>query len=233
MTETGPRPQADGPADGARRSRDKEQARLDILDAATAEFAENGLSGARVDAIAARTGMAVRMIYYYFGNKEGLYRAALERAYGDMRRAERDLALDSLAPDEAIQRLVEFVFDYQEAHQEFTRLVSIENIHRAEHIAQLDSISALNATVIDTLRSLLERGQREGVFRQDADPKSLHMLMTAFPFFRVSNRHTLRTLFGDDPLSPAERPGQRRMIVDAVLGYLRPPREGAGRPGPR
>jgi AcrR family transcriptional regulator len=220
------RPRTDGASDGARRSRDKEQARLDILNAATVEFAESGLSGARVDAIAARTGMAVRMIYYYFGSKEGLYRAALERAYGDMRRAEHDLGLDSLAPAEAIQRLVEFVFDYQEAHPEFTRLVSIENIHRAEHIAQLDTISALNATVIDTLRVILERGQRDGVFREDANPKSLHMLMTAFPFFRVSNRHTLKTLFGDDPLAAAERPGQRRMIVDAVLGYLRPPASG-------
>jgi AcrR family transcriptional regulator len=207
----------------ARRPRDREQAQLDILDAATVEFAEHGLSGARVDAIAVRTGMAVRMIYYYFGNKEGLYRAVLERAYGAMRRAERELGLDALSPAEAVRRLVEFVFDYQEAHPEFTRLVSIENIHGAQHIAQLETIATLNATVIDTLRTVLERGQKEGLFREDADPKRLHMLMTAFPFFRVANRHTLRALFGADPLDPADRAQQREMIVDAVLGYLQPP----------
>ncbi|MBV9511946.1 MAG: TetR family transcriptional regulator [Caulobacteraceae bacterium] len=204
-----------------RRSRDPEQTRRDILDAATIEFAENGLSGARVDAIAARTRTTVRMIYYYFGSKDGLYLAVLEESYGDMRREEQRLGVERMPPIEAIRRMVEFVFDYQEAHPEFTRLVSIENIHRAAHIKQSATIQALNATVIETLKAILQRGQREGVFRKDVTAVGLHMLMTAFPFFRISNRHTLATIFEQDPLSPDLRDEHREMVVAAVLGYLR------------
>jgi AcrR family transcriptional regulator len=203
-----------------RRSRDPEQTRRDIIDAATVEFSENGLSGARVDAIAARSSTSVRMIYYYFGSKEGLYRAVLEQSYGDMRRAERELSLERLTPPEAIRRLVEFVFAYQEAHPEFTRLVSIENIHRAEYMAQCETIPRLNATVIETLTAILERGQKEGMFRQDAKPMGVHMLMTAFCFFRVSNRHTLKTILQQDTLAPELRAEHRDMVVASVLGYL-------------
>lgn len=205
----------------ARRARDPAATRQDILDVATAEFAEHGLTGARVEAIAARTRTTVRMIYYYFGSKDGLYRAALERAYAAMRAAERALGLDALAPEAAVARLVGFVFDYHEANPGYNRLVSIENIHRAAHLSRSDTVAAANATVIETLDAILDRGRAGGVFRGDADAVSVHLLITAFPFFRVANRHTLGVLFGRDPLDAALREGQRRMCVEAVLGYLR------------
>ncbi|MCW3476900.1 TetR family transcriptional regulator [Rhodovastum sp. RN2-1] len=221
--------QANAGDENRRRSRDPEQTRRDILDAAIAEFSEHGLSGARVDAIAARTRTTVRMIYYYFGSKEGLYRTVLEQSYGAMRKAEAGLALHGLAPADAIRRLVEFVFDYQEAHPEFTRLVSIENIHRARHLAVSETIQKQNATVMEALAAILERGQEQGVFRKDAAPLGLHMLMTAFCFFRVSNRYTLGTIFRDDPLSPALRAAHKEMAVASVLGYLQ---AGATAPAP-
>ena len=211
-----------------RRTRDAEATRQSILDAALIEFSDNGLSGARVDAIAARTGTNVRMIYYYFGSKDGLYRAVLEQSYAEIRQAETGLSLDTLPPAEAMARLVEFVFDYQEAHPRFTRLVTIENIHHAEHIAQSGTIQALNETAITTVAAILERGKREGVFHAEATPIGVHLLMTSFCFFRVANRDTLTTVFGQDPLSPELRAGHRRMIVAAVLGFLQLP-ETAGR----
>src|SRR5215212_10676857 len=143
-------------ADPPSRKLDPEGAKQDILDVATEEFAQHGLSGARVDAIAARTRTAKHMIYYYFGSKEGLYLAVLERSYGRMRAAERELELDQLPPPEAIRRMVEFVFDYQEAHPDFTRLVSIENIHRGEHVAQSTTLQELNQSIIQVLDSILK-----------------------------------------------------------------------------
>jgi AcrR family transcriptional regulator len=212
----------DPPTQGdiARRPHDAEQTRRDILDAATIEFSENGLSGTRVDAIAARMKMSVRMIYYYFGSKDGLYRAVLEQAYEDIRRAEAALNLQGLEPAEAVRRMVEFVFDYQESHSAFNRLVTTENIHRAVHIAHSDTIQTLNSSVIDTIEAILRRGQGQGLFRQDATALGVHLLMTAFCFFRVSNRYTLNAIFGRDPLSPDLRAEHRTMIVDSVLGYL-------------
>ncbi len=212
----------DGSDQGAlvARKLDPERTRRDILAVARAEFAEHGLSGARVDAIAAKTRTTKRMIYYYFGSKDGLYLAVLEQAYGEIRAIEQELDLARLPPGDAIRRMVEFTFDYQEAHPDFIRLVSIENIHHGRYLAQSAAIRALNVSVIAELAAILARGEREGVFRTGLDPVDVHMLISAFCFFRVSNRHTFGALFGQDLSDPALRARHRHMIGDAVLGVL-------------
>jgi AcrR family transcriptional regulator len=147
------------------RKNNPELTRESIIIAATEEFSNYGLSGARVDAIAARTRTAKRMIYYYFGSKEELFNAVLERAYSCIRAAERGLNLDRMTPVEAIRRLVEFTFDYEEANVDFIRLVAIENTHRGSHIEKSNIIKELNIPIINELKSILERGQKDGVFR--------------------------------------------------------------------
>ncbi len=184
------------------------------------EFAAHGLSGARVDAIAARTNTAKRMIYYYFGSKEGLYLAVLEAAYADIRRSEGDLHIEQLAPAEAIARLIDFTFEYDEAHPDFIRLVATENMHRASHIARSDAIKAQNRGVIVLLGHVIERGQREGVFRRDVDPLDIHLMISSFCFFRVSNRHTFGALFGRDMSDPEWMARQKRILTEAVLSAL-------------
>ncbi|MBK1657818.1 TetR family transcriptional regulator [Paracraurococcus ruber] len=204
------------------RARAPDQTRRAILDAALAEFADKGLSGARVDEIAARTATTKRMIYYYFGSKEGLYAAVLEEMYGGIRDAEQALDLDSLAPVAALTRLVEVTFDYHAAHPEFVRLVAVENIHQARHLQVSAGIADRNDAVIRTLRTLLDRGERAGAFRPRVDALDLHMLISGFCFYRVSNRHTLQAIFGRDLQAPAHVAAHRRMIVEAVLAWLRP-----------
>ena len=208
------------PGSAPKPTRDAELTRRRILDAAELEFVEHGLSGTRVHAIASRAETNVRMIYYYFASKDGLYRAALERAYGRMRHTEGTLGLDMLPPAEAIQRLAEFTFDYQQAHPEFVRLVAIENINHAAHLRAMPAIRALNASALETVGAILARGQAAGLFRTDAEPIGVHLLITALCFFRVANRDTLRTIFPIDPLDPSLVAAHRRMLVDAVLGYL-------------
>ena len=212
-----------GDAAPPRRPRDADQTRREILAAAAAEFSEKGYAGARVDDIADRTRSTKRMIYYYFGGKEGLYAAALEEAYGGMRDAEGALRLDELPPAEAVRRLVETTFDHHAAHPEFVRLVSGENIEGARTVAASATIKRRNAAVIGAVAALLRRGEAEGAFRAGVDPLDLHMLVTAFCFYRVSNRHTLRAIFGEDPAAPARAEAHRRMVVEAVLRFLAPP----------
>jgi AcrR family transcriptional regulator len=205
-----------------RRARDADQTRRDILAAAAAEFSEKGYAGARVDDIAARTRATKRMIYYYFGGKEGLYAAVLEEAYGGMRDAEAALRLDELPPVEAVRRLVETTFDHHAAHPDFVRLVSGENIEGARTVSASDTIRVRNAAVIGAIAALLRRGEEEGAFRPGVDPLDLHMLISGFCFYRVSNRHTLRAIFGEDPATPGRAEAHRRMAVEAVLRYLAP-----------
>ena len=207
---------------GAPRPRDAVATRRAIVDAAIAEFAEKGLAGARVDEIAARTATTKAMIYYYFGSKQALWVAAIEEAYGAIRDAEAALDLDALPAAEALTRLVEATFDVHAAHPEYVRLISVENIHRARHVPGSDAIARRNAAVIQTVSRLLARGVAEGAFRDGVDPLRLHLMINAFCFYRVSNRHTLAAIFGRDGSDDAVAAADRAALVDAAHRLLAP-----------
>ena len=207
-------------APSPRRQRDPEQTRAEILQVAADEFAEHGFSGARVDRIAAQMRTTKRMIYYYFGSKEELYVAVLERAYAAIREAEQAIDVDHLDPIAAIRRLAELTFDHHEANPSFLRLVSIENIHRAEHLRQSSQIANLNVPAIDLIARILERGYATGTFTRRVDAIDLHMMISAFCVFRVSNQHTFGVIFDRDLTSPDLRDRYREMLGDMVVSYL-------------
>ena len=208
------------PAPEPPRQRDAERTRAEILDVATEEFADRGYAGARVDEIAAKTSTTKRMIYYYFGGKEQLYVAVLERAYSRIRRLEQQLDVEHLDPVQAVRELAGLTFDHHEAHPAFIRLVSIENIHRAEHIARSEALAGLANPVLDVLGRILERGWDSGVFRDDVDALDVHQVISSYCVFRTAYRHTWRVLFGRDMLDPERRDQQRRMLGDLVVAYL-------------
>ena len=201
--------------------RDAERTRREILDVATREFADQGFAGARVDEIAARTRTTKRMLYYYFGSKERLFVAVLERAYATIRAAEQTIEVDHLEPAAAIRRLAELTFDHHESHPDFIRLVSIENIHRAEHIAGHSDLAGQNTPAIELIERILTRGRRDGSFSRDIDAVDLHMMISAFCVFRIANRHTFGAIFDRNLTEPARRDGYRRMLGDMVVEYLR------------
>jgi len=202
------------------RTNDPEGTRRNIIEVATEEFAQRGLSGARIDEIAAKTKCSKRMIYYYFESKEGLYLRVLEAAYGEMRAFEASLELDDLPPREALERLVRFTFDHHNNHEDFIRLVMIENIHHAEYLAQSAAIQKLNLAAIDAVRRLLDRGVREGVFRSGIDAIELHWQISALCFFNVSNRATFSRIFKRDLGSPQSLASLRDGVVEMILRHV-------------
>ena len=212
----------DGPVAEPRKSRknNPEKTRENILQEAIAEFVQQGLSGARVDAIAERIHTSKRMIYYYFGSKEQLYVEVLEKLYGDIRRTENRLHLAELAPVEAIRRLVEFTFDHHDRNVDFVRIVSIENIHNAEYVKRSDAIKTMNTTILDSLDVILRRGADEGIFRAGLEPLDVHLLITSFCFYRVSNRHTLGEIFQIDLAEDKVKQRHQEMVCESVLRYL-------------
>jgi AcrR family transcriptional regulator len=203
------------------RTNDPERTMADIIDVATHEFSEKGLAGARIDAIAESTRTSKRMIYYYFGSKEGLYIRVLEEAYRRIRAIEAGLHLEDLAPEEALRRLVGFTVDYQLANPDFIRLVMTENIHRGEYLAQSKLIQKLNVPAIEGLRSVYERGVAAGVFRAGLDPVDLHMSISALSFFNTANRHTFALIFKRDLGSPAAVVARRDSIVEMIVRFVR------------
>lgn len=202
------------------RRRDAERTRAELLAEATAAFSENGYSGTGVDEIAHRSSTTKRMIYYYFGSKEQLYLAVLENAYRGIREAEQQLQVDGLEPVEALRRLAELTYDHHLAHDDFIRLVAIENIHRGRFIGQLDSLRELNAPALDLLDQLLARGREAGDFRSDVDALDVHLLISSYCVFQVANQHTFGHLFGTDLQSPDRREHLRSLIGDVVVAWM-------------
>ncbi len=203
------------------RTHDPERTRADIIEVATREFSDKGLAGARIDLIAQAMRTSKRMIYYYFGSKEGLYIAVLEAAYSRMRSIESGLHLEDLAPEDALRKLVGFTVDYQLAHPEFIRLVMNENMHRGQYLAQSKTIQRLNVPAIEGLRQVLVRGQREGVFRNGLDPLDLHMSISALSVFNVANRHTFSLIFKCDLQTAASVVARRDSIIEMVVRFVR------------
>ncbi|MFF0188133.1 TetR family transcriptional regulator [Streptomyces sp. NPDC005244] len=208
------------PARPGGRIRDAARTRAEILDVATQEFSRAGFAGARVDEIAARTRTTKRMIYYYFGGKGQLFTAVLERAYTVIRQAEQKLDVEHLDPVAAIRRLAELTFDHHEAHPDFIRLVSIENIHEAEHIVASDELGSIGSPALDVIGRVLATGRASGLFTADVDAVDLHAMISSYCFFRVSNRHTFGALFGRDLVAPDQRARYRAMLGDMVIAYL-------------
>ena len=209
------------PSRGGAATRNPDRTRGVILHAATAEFTAKGLSGARVDAIAERAGVNKRMLYHYFGDKQGLYLAVLEETYAAIRTAELDLKLKDCDPETGIRRLVQFTWQYFIDHPEFLSLLATENFNRAAYLKKSKRIRHLHAPLGEMIADLLKRGAAQGVFRRGVDPVELYISIAALGFFYMSNRHTLSTIFGKDLAAPA-RLSQRGSHIEAVvLAYLK------------
>lgn len=202
------------------RSNDPERTTREILEVATEEFAAKGLTGARIDEIAAATRTSKRMIYYYFGSKEGLYIAALEDAYRKVRQIEGQLHLEQYEPREALHRLVVFTFEHHLDNRNYIRLVMSENMQNGSYLAQSKSIQDLNVPAIDTIAQLYQRGLDSGVFRPGLTPLAIHASISALTFFNVSNAHTFGLIFKVDTLSQAVLSERKNQIVDLIDRYV-------------
>ena len=203
-------------------TRDPARTRASILRAATAEITAKGLNGARVDTIAKRARVNKRMLYHYFGDKQGLYLAVLEDTYAAIRAAEISLNLNELDPVAGMRKLVLFTWRYFVDHPEFLSLLATENMNRAAYLKKSKRIRRLHAPLIGMISGLLERGVRANVFRAGGDPVELYISIAALGFFYMSNRHTLSTIFGKDLGAPERLEARGRHIVEMVLAYLAP-----------
>lgn len=205
-----------------KRTRQPDVTRRNILDAALVEFAAKGLAGARVDEIAERSGSNKRMIYEYFGNKEGLWLTVLENAYARMREEEHAIDVARMKPEEGMRYLMEFNFKFCSRNPEFIALLNAENLHKASYLKESKKIRELYTPLLVVITDLLQRGQKAGVFRKNIDPVDLYTTIAALGFFYFSNVHTLSTIFGRNLLSQKEQKARMEHSAEVILGYLRP-----------
>src|SRR5690606_31482110 len=151
--------------------------------------------------------------------KEGLYVSALENAYRIVREGEAELDIESLAPIEGLKRLAGFTFDHHHQHENFIRMVMIENIHSGRYLERSD-LHAVNQSAIARIEALYRKGVEAGQFRPDLDPLEIHWQISALCFFNVSNRVTFSHLFQRDIGSPQAQASLRQNVIDMVMRYV-------------
>lgn len=190
--------------------------RDDILLAASREFEEHGLAGARIDRIADRTNFTKGMIYYHFASKEELYIAVIEKAYLSIRVAE-DRPGEALSPIDALKQLVELTFDFHMGNPQIARLISIENINGAKYISQSKLVRKQNRIAIERIDRIIRDGVRQNLFARGIDAREIHYLISALCVFRVSNRNTFAALFDYDFMDDAVVQRHRMFAVESVL----------------
>jgi len=203
-----------------RRKRDPEGMQRKILEAATEEFANHGFGGARVERISRRAHTVDRMLYYYFGSKEKLFRTVLEQAYEQLGEAEQQLALSTTPPREAMEALIRFTWDYYCAHPEFIRLLNSENQHRGQHLKKSTRVSQLSFPLLTILSELLERGAQAGVFRKHIDAVQIYVTIAALGYFYLSNRYTLSRFLSRDLMEEKQRTAWLEHMTRVVLEHV-------------
>jgi len=191
--------------------------RENILRAATKVFARYGYEGGSVEKISQTAKSYDRMIYYYFGNKEGLFIEVLEEMYRRMNDAELKLVLDIGKPVESLKDVIKFVATYYSKNPEFITLLNTENLHRGKHIVKSNRARDYSSPAISIIRQLLDSGACQGVFRPDIVARDVYLLIAATGYFYVSNTHTLSTFLGEDLKAPEAISHWQDFITMTVL----------------
>lgn len=191
--------------------------RENILKAAIKVFAKHGYSGGSVEKISKAARSVDRMIYYYYGNKEGLFVAVIEEIYRRFNEAEAELVLDLDDPVAALSEVVRFVLRYYRDHPEFVSLLNSENLHRGRHIVKSTHATAYSSTAIGTTDRVLQAGIARRVFRADITARNLYLIIAAAGYFHQSNRYTLSAFLGEDLEAPEALERWEAFVRDFVL----------------
>ena len=190
-----------------------------ILKAATNQFSQKGLYGARIDEIAAEAQINKRMLYEYFGNKESLYAHVLENVYQDLNE-EEDLVFSGNGDyEEALRSIIATYFRFLSNHPEFVRMLMWENLYEARHFDAME-LGKVRDPLRRALRALLEQGKREGRFRADADEQQVLMTLFACPFNFFSNIHTMSRVMQTDLSADGMIEARAEAVIDMMLAYL-------------
>jgi AcrR family transcriptional regulator len=192
-----------------------------ILRAATKVFAKHGFAGGRIEQISKAAKSYDRMIYYYFGSKEGLFIAVIEDTYRRFNEAEQALALDVSQPLQALTEVIRFVWRYYQKHPEFITLLNTENLYRGRHIARSARAREYSSPVIAITASVLASGTAQGLFRADLNARDLYLMIAAMSYFYLSNRHTLSAFLGENLEAPAALAHWEGFVIDSVLRAVR------------
>jgi TetR/AcrR family transcriptional regulator len=198
-----------------------EQSRAAILQAAVREFADQGVAGARTDAIARAAKVNKALLYYYFKNKEALYGAVLDHVFGGLIAHVGEVLSRDLPPQEKILAYAGAHFDYVASHPLYPRIVQGEMMgvgrgrtNRLEWI-----VKRYFRPLFGRVSEVLKRGQATGEFRP-VDPLHFIPSMIAVIVFYFTSAPVMRLMTGKDPMSPERVAARRAAVLDLISAAL-------------
>lgn len=198
-----------------------EQTRAAILEAALREFADEGLEGARTDAIAAAAGVNKALLYYYFKDKEALYGAVLDRVFGKLTERLHHALDASSTPREAILNYAGTHFDYIAESCLYPRLVQREFMRAGRspspHLRRI--VSQFFKPLLGRLSAIVRDGIARGEFRP-VDPQQFIFSMVGIIVFYFNSLPTVEMISGCDPLTPERVRARRRSVIDFISAAL-------------
>lgn len=203
----------------ARKERNAEKSRQDILTAAEEQFSEKGFYGARVDEIAQQAQINKRMIYEYFENKETLYKKVLFEVYHRMESAEKELLKNDLSGKELIGGIISMYFDFLAENTSFVNILMWENLNKGKYLEEMPAEQVRRQTLNIFCEKIIE-GKRAGIFLPEVDEKQTVLSLIVVCFANFSNRYTLSRLFSKNLTEKEILENRKQHTLDLVLSYM-------------
>ena len=172
-----------------------------LLRAGIRLFSLKGYDGVSVDEIVTEAHANKRMVYHYFGNKEGLYQEALHEVFGRLLLVELASVNPGSDLDEVLEPLVQAYFDFLEANPEFVQLLLWENLARGRHLGAATGTLS-KAPILQILHQVLLKGIQDGRIHPRLKTKHLLINIIGLCLIYFSNRYTLSRTVGLDLQSP-------------------------------
>lgn len=191
-----------------------------LLLCAVNEFAEYGYEGARVDNIVKAADCSKQTVYHHFGNKENLFIEVLEYTWNDIRQKEKALDVSGLSPAQAIEKIIDFTWDYYIANPWFLKIVHSENQSKGVHYAKSKRLPEINHSHLELMASLLEKGKILNIFKQDIDPLQVNINIAALGGYYLINQHTLGLVYHISMVSPQALEARRKVIKETIMSWL-------------
>lgn len=191
-----------------------------LLLCAVNEFAEYGYEGARVDNIVKAADCSKQTVYHHFGNKENLFIEVLEYTWNDIRQKEKALDVSGLSPAQAIEKIIDFTWNYYIANPWFLNIIHSENQSKGVHYAKSKRLPEINYSHLELMASLLEKGKALNIFKQDIDPLQVNINIAALGGYYLINQHTLGLVYHISMVSPQALEARRKVIKETIMSWL-------------
>jgi len=205
--------QTDRPAMRHSRPHNSGATRQAILHAAERIFADEGLEGARTDAIAAAAGVNKALLYYYFRSKHGLYREVLEGYLADFNRQAMELLSSEGSARAVLERYINLHFDFIAAHRHHGPL--FQRMLMTDEKSWVRLARELGLPRMKAILKVIERGKRDGELRQ-MDSFHIAISLVALVVFYFSSAPVLRAVGGIDPYTRANVERRRAEVLRFV-----------------